>query len=279
MDGYPIDLICRTLNIGRSAYYRQKKEPYTAREAEEKELLSVTERLFRENREEYGRKRMNKALRQAGYSMSEGKTRILMRKGGLWPKQARKYKATTNSKHKYQVAENLLNREFSAEKPNLKWCGDSTYISTDEGWMYAAGIIDLCDKTCVGLAFSERHTQELMLTALDCAKRKYRPAPGLLFHSDRGVQYAAKAYKASLKKHGMVQSMSRSGNPYDNAPMESFWGTVKVGCVLGRRFKTRQEAEQVIFEYVFGFYNTRRYHTSLGLETPLGHRKKLLQSA
>jgi transposase InsO family protein len=241
--------------------------------------LITVERLFRENHEEYGRKRMNKALQQAGHAMSEGKTRKLMRKSGLWPKRARKYKATTNSKHKYQVAENLLNREFSVEKPNLKWCGDSTCIATDEGWLYVAGIVDLCDKTCVGLSFSERHTQELMLMALDEAKRKYRPSPGLLFHSDRGVQYASNAYKERLKKYGMVQSMSRSGNPYDNAPMESFWGTVKTGCVLGRRFRTRSEAKRIIFEYVWGFYNTRRYHTSLGLETPLEYRKKLLMTA
>lgn len=249
------------------------------RENQEKELVDVAKKLFRDNHEEYGRYRLNKALREAGHPMSEGKTRKLMRKGGMWPKRARKYKATTNSKHKYQVAENILNRDFTADKPNRKWCGDSTYVATDEGWLYVAGIVDLCDKTCVGLSFGERHTQELMLAALDEAKRKYRPNTGLLFHSDRGVQYASNAYKERLKKYGMIQSMSRSGNPYDNAPMESFWGTVKTACVLDKRFRTRKEAKQTIFEYVFGFYNTRRYHTALGLETPMEYRKKLMDAA
>jgi len=221
---------------------------------------------------------LHKALNEAGVKVSESKTRDLMKAAGLVPKRCKKYKATTNSKHKYQVAENLLNQDFEAAKPNEKWCGDSTFIATDEGWLYAVGILDLCDRTCVGLTFSERHTKELMLRALDDAKKAYRPKKGLIFHSDRGVQYASNEYKAKLKKYGMVQSMSRSGNPYDNAPMESFWSTVKLGCVEGVRFRTRKEAMKAIFEYVFGFYNTHRYHTSIGLEVPEQYRKRLLEA-
>jgi len=218
-------------------------------------------------------------MREKGHNLSQSKVRELMKEEGLIPKRCRKYKATTNSKHKYQVAENLLNREFTAEQPNRKWCGDSTYIPTDEGWLYVAGIIDLCDKMCVGLSFSDRHTQDLMLRALDTAKQRHRPPEGLLHHSDRGVQYASNDYKARLTEYGMIQSMSRSGNPYDNAPMESFWSTVKLGCVEGKRFRTREEAKRAIFAYVFGFYNTRRYHTSNGLLSPLEYRKNLLSSA
>lgn len=276
---YPVYLVCQTLGITRSAYYQRAKIPQTNKEKETAELRKKARAVFEENYGEYGRTRLKKALESKGYAMSEGKVRKLMKDEGLTPKKAKKYKATTNSKHSYQVAENILNREFKAARPNEKWCGDSTYISTDEGWLYVAGIIDLCDKTCVGLTFSNLHTKELMVKALDEAYKKYRPQAGLLFHSDRGVQYASNAYKEKLKVYRMVQSMSESGNPYDNAAMESFWSTVKNGCVYGVRFKTRKEAIKTIFEYVFGFYNTRRYHTSLGLETPLEYRQKMLKSA
>lgn len=275
LDKYPIILVCRTLGVKRSAYYRRKETPQTAKEQSDMELRKEARKLFEENYSEYGRVRLRKVLGEAGYPMSEGKVRRLMQEEGLVPKKSNKYKATTNSKHKYQVAENILNREFEAEKPNQKWCGDSTYIWTDEGWLYVAGIIDLCAKDCVGLSFSDRHTQELMIEALSEAYKKYKPREGLLFHSDRGVQYASNAYKNKLKEYKMVQSMSRSGEPYDNAPMESFWSTVKTGCVFGRRFRTKQEAILTIFEYVFGFYNTHRYHTSIGLETPNEHRAKM----
>ena len=222
---------------------------------------------------------MKKALNDEGFAVSEGTARKLLRLNGLWPKRCGKYKATTNSKHKYQIADNLLDREFKAEKPNQKWCGDSTYIWTDEGWLYAAALIDLCDKSCVGLSFSRNHTQDLMIKTLEDAVKEHRPPTGLLHHTDRGVQYASNAYKKKLKDYGMIQSMSRSGVPYDNAPMESFWATVKIGCVLGRRFKTRKQAEITIFNYVFGFYNTHRYHSAIGYEIPLKLRRKMLSVA
>lgn len=215
-------------------------------------------------------------MRQAGYDVGEGLVSKLMKTGGLVAAGRKRDKATTNAKHEYPIAPNLLDRNFTAKRPNEKWCGDSTYIATDEGWLYAAGIIDLCDRSCIGLTFSARHTQELMLAALDNAKRKHRPKPGLLFHSDRGVQYACTAYKQRLKAYGMVQSMSRTGNPYDNAAMESFWGTVKKALVCGVRFRTRDEAKRAIFEYVFGFYNTRRLSSVIGYQTPLDYRKTLL---
>ena len=253
--------------------------PQTKKEQERLVLRKEIREVFEKNKSEYGRERLHKAMTARGHKLSMSKVRDLMKEEGLVPKKCKKYKATTNSKHKNQVADNLLNRDFTAARPNEKWCGDSTYVWTDEGWLYVAGIIDLCDKTCVGLTFSERHTQELMIRVLDDAKRKYRPANGLLFHSDRGAQYASNEYKARLKKYGMTQSMSRSGNPYDNAAMESFWGTVKLGCVEGVRFRTRKAAIMAIFEYVFGFYNTRRLHTSIGLVAPLIYRKSLINAA
>lgn len=278
IEDFPVDMICQTIGITRSAYYNRKRNPKTKAEQKREEIKAELRKAFEENKREYGRVRLHKAMGEKGHKMSMGKVRALMNEEGLVPKRARKYKATTNSKHKYQVADNLLSQNFSAARPNEKWCGDSTYIATDEGWLYAAGIIDLCDRTCVGLTFSEKHTQELMTRALDNARREYRPKGGLIFHSDRGIQYAANDYKDRLRKYGMVQSMSRSGVPYDNAVMESFWATVKIGCVIDERFKTRKAAMKAIFEYVFGFYNTQRYHTAIGLETPKRYRESLLET-
>lgn len=267
-------MVCRTLGVKRSTYYKRAKTPQTEKETDDKEKEAKMRAIFAENNAEYGRQRMRKAMREAGYPMSEGKIGRLMQKAKLVARRSKKYKQTTNSKHSYQVAENILAREFEAEEPNKKWCGDSTYIYTDEGWLYSAGIMDLCGRVCIGLSFSERHTQELMLESFEQACKKYRPKPGCIFHSDRGVQYASNAYKDALKEKGMIQSMSRSGVPYDNAPMESFWATVKVGCIYGKRFRTKKEAEKEIFQYVFGYYNTHRYHTANGLETPKEYYEK-----
>lgn len=229
------------------------KIPKTDKETNDETLKEIMTKLFIANNEEYGRVRMHKAMNKKGHPMSEGKIGRLMREANLIPKRSKKYKQTTNSKHKYQVAENILDRNFEAEKPNQKWCGDSTFIRTDEGWLYVAGILDLCGRLCIGLSFSEHHTQELMLESYEQACKMYRPQPGCIFHSDRGVQYASNAYKKALKEKGMIQSMSRSGIPYDNAPMESFWSTVKVGCVYGKRFRTRKQAKKRNFPICFWF--------------------------
>lgn len=278
IEEYPKSLVCLTLNISRSSYHKRIKEPRTKKEAEVENLAKEARRLFEENNSEYGRTRLGKAMREEGYNISDGTVRKLMKKESLIPRKAKKYKATTNSKHSYEVAENLLKREFKASRPNEKWCGDSTYISTEEGWLYVSAIIDLCDRSCVGLSFSSRHTQELMLETLRMGIKEHKPGRGTVFHSDRGVQYASNSFKEELRRNGMLQSMSKSGDPYDNAAMESFWSTVKTGCVYGRRFKTRKEARQTIFEYVYGFYNTRRYHSAIGYEKPLEYRRKLLAS-
>lgn len=279
IERYPADLVCRVIGIGRSTYYERKLRPQTERERKMGRLGKEAARLFEENRREYGRRRLCRAMRQAGHKVGEGLVGKLMRAEGLLPKGRRKYKATTNSKHAYPLASNLLEQDFTANGPNEVWCGDSTYIATDEGWLYVAGIIDLCDRSCVGLSFGVRHTQELMIKVLEDAKGRHRPKPGLLFHSDRGVQYAATAYQRRLGEYGMVQSMSRAGNPYDNAPMESFWATVKKAVVSDVRFRTREEARRVIFEYVFGFYNTHRLHSAIGYQTPLARRLALLDTA
>lgn len=266
-------MICRTINISKSTYYLRRKVPITPSEENIKKLGQAAKEIFEINNQEYGRMRLHKALNESGYRIGITKTGRIMRLYKIVPKTIKKYKVTTNSKHNLEIAPNVISRNFNAEIPNKIWCGDTTYISTEEGWLYAAGIIDLCGKTCVGLAFSDRHNKELAANALKEAKNAYRPKDGLVFHSDRGSIYASNDFKALIKEYKMQQSMSKSGDPYDNAPMESFWATVKKGCINGVRFKTRKEAVKTIFNYVKGFYNTRRYHTSNNLMTPIEYRR------
>lgn len=261
-------MVCRVLGINRSSFYERIKNPKTEKEADDEQLMSEMISVFEKNNEEYGRVRMKKAMKDAGFPMSEGKISRLMKAAALIPKRCRKYTQTTNSNHSNPVADNILNRDFTADAPNKKWVGDSTFLDSDEGWTYASAVLDLFGKRCIGLSFNDRHTQELMLESFQQACKKYRPEPGCIFHSDRGVQYASNAFKEALKEKGMIQSMSRSGVPYDNAAMESFWATVKIGCIYGKRFRTKEEVKKAVFQYVFGFYNTKRYHTANGLKTP-----------
>lgn len=177
-----------------------------------------------------------------------------MRDAGIRAKTVKKYKATTNSNHTLPVAENLLNREFAAEKPNQKWVSDITYVWTDEGWLYLAGVMDLYGRTIVGFSMADHMRKSLVIAALNQAVDRTKAGKGLLVHSDRGIQYASHAYQDVLKKNGFKCSMSRRGNCWDNAPMESFWGKLKQEWLYGQRFKTRDEAKAAIFEYIEVFY-------------------------
>jgi putative transposase len=192
-----------------------------------------------------------------------------MKKNGIKSKTFKKYKATTNSNHNLPVAENLLNREFSADKPNQKWVSDITYVATDEGWLYLAGVMDLCGRAIVGFSMDDHLRKSLVIKALNQAIGRTGANEGLLIHSDRGVQYASKEYQRILKKNEFICSMSRKGNCYDNAPMESFWGKLKQEWLYGRRFKTRLEAKLAIFEYIEVFYNRQRTHSSIGYRVPM----------
>lgn len=178
-----------------------------------------------------------------------------MRDNGIRSKTVKKYKATTNSKHNYPVAENLLNQCFTAEKSNQKWVSDITYIWTEEGWLYLAGVMDLYGRKLVGWSMDSRMKTELVSSALKQAIGRTGASKGLMIHSDRGAQYASKEYQALLIKHGFICSMSRKGNCYDNAPMESFWGKLKMEWLDDYRFKTRDEAKKAVFEYIELFYN------------------------
>jgi putative transposase len=199
---------------------------------------------------------------------SRGRVAHIMRANGIKSKVTKKYKATTNSRHNLPVVENILNRDFNAKKSNEKWVSVITYIPTKEGWLYLAGVMDLHGRKLVGWAMVSRMKTELVSTALKQAIGRTGARNGLIAHSDRGVQYASKEYQQLLKKHGFICSMSRKGNCYDNAPMESFWGKLKMEWLNDFNFKTRKEAKKAVFDYIELFYNRQRTHSTNGYVPP-----------
>ena len=211
---------------------------------------------------------MTAEIRRSGKTVNHKRVERIMKKEGIRSKVARKFKATTNSKHNLPVAENILNREFTAASPNQKMVSDITYLWTDEGWLYVAGVMDLCGQKMVGLSMGERMTKELVITALESAYMRVGRPRGVLIHSDRGSQYCSKDYQNLLKRYGFICSMSRKGNCWDNAPMEAFWGKMKYEWLNEHHFRTRDEARAAVFEYIEIFYNRQRLHESNDYLTP-----------
>lgn len=221
-----------------------------------------------QTRETYGPLRLQPELAAQGFETGRDRIVRLRQELGLRCKQKRKFKATTNSRHGFPVAENLLNQTFSPVKPNEAWVTDITYVMTDEGWLYLAGVKDVFTCELVGYAMGPRMTQDLTAQALWRAVRSKRPPSGLIHHSDRGTQYCADDYRKLVAQFGMVASMSRKGNCYDNAPMESFWGSLKNEMIHHQRYATRANAESAIKEYIEIFYNRQRRHSRLGYVSP-----------
>jgi transposase InsO family protein len=260
--------MCRALQVSRSGYYAFVKRPLSKRAKRRRELLKTIETIFESNHRIYGAPRITRALPDE-QKACKGTVAKLMRENGIRSKTVKKFKATTDSNHTLPVAENILNRDFKAARRNEKWVSDITYIWTDEGWLYLAGLLDLYDSSVVGWSMGNTMRTELVSSALKSAIRQTRPGEGLIVHSDRGVQYASKEYQKLLKKYGFICSMSRKGNCYDNAPMESFWGKLKTEWLYGKRFKTREQAKQAVFEYIELFYNRKRLHSSNDYIAPL----------
>ena len=218
---------------------------------------------------------MMKNLRQEGFEIGRDKTRRLMKSLQLKVKQKRKFKVTTDSNHKLPVATNVLNREFSPSAPNQAWGSDITYLWTQQGWIYLAVIIDLYSRRVVGWSIDRRMKKALVIRALMMAVNLRKPPPGLIHHSDRGSQYASHDYQKLLKQHGMICSMSRKGNCWDNSPVERFFGSLKREWTGDRWYRTRQEAIADVREYVAVYYNSRRLHSTLGYSTPMDYEKTL----
>jgi transposase InsO family protein len=221
----------------------------------------------------YGSPRIHRKLDKQGVHCGKKRVERLMREAGIQAIQKRKFKATTNSKHNLPVAENILNRNFTASSPNMSWTTDITYINTDEDWLYLAAVMDLCSKRIVGYSMQKYLTRELVIEAMNMAIANRRPGRGLLAHSDRGSQYASSDYQRLLWQHGFICSMSRKGNCWDNSPMESFFKTLKTELVYHRHYKSRSEAKLEIFEYIEVFYNRFRLHSAIGYESPEEYEK------
>lgn len=256
------------LEVSRTGYYAWDKRPKSTRDKENEAILEQIKEIHKKNRQTYGSRKITAEIRHRGKLVNHKRIERLMREAGIRSKLARKYKATTNSKHSLPVAENILNREFEADRPNQKMVSDITYLWTDEGWLYIAAIMDLFGQKIVGLSMGERMTKELVINALKSAWLGLGRPSGVLLHSDRGSQYCSHVYQALLRDYGFTCSMSRKGNCWDNAPMETFWGKMKYEWLLGQRFRTRDEARAAVFEYVEIFYNRVRLHESNGYLTP-----------
>ena len=265
---HPVAAMCRVLEVSESGYHAWRQRPPSARTQENLRLETEIKAAHQRTRETYGPQRLQSDLADHGIPASVYRIKRIRRRLGLRCKQKRKFKATTNSSHTLPLAPNLLDRQFAVAAPDRAWVTDITYVATDEGWLYLAGIKDLFNGELVGYAMSDRMTTTLVSQALFRAVAAKRPAKGLIHHSDRGSQYCSHAYRKQLQQFGMQASMSRKGDCWDNAPMESFWGSLKNELVHHRRFATREQATREITEYIEIFYNRIRKQARLGYLSP-----------
>lgn len=260
--------------VKRSSYYDWKANRFgRVIPVEELNIRREIKRLFSESRQSIGSRRMYKKLQKLGFDVGRYKAQRLMREMNLVVKYKRKYKATTNSRHNLPVAENILNRDFNPEKPNQAWGSDITYVWTAAGWVYLAVIIDLYSKKVVGWCTDSRMTKSLVIRALMMAVSLRKPKSGLILHSDRGSQYASHDYQNQLKRFGIITSMSRKANCWDNAPTESFFGSLKQEWIGNTWYQTKEQAISDIREYIAVYYNAKRLHSSIGYMTPLEFEK------
>ena len=271
---YPLLLICRVLEISRSGYYTWLKRPSSKRAQEEGRLELEIKAAHKRTRGTCGPERLQQDLAAHGVKVGICRIRKIRKKLEIRCKQIKKFKATTNSKHALPVAENLLEQKFEAEAPNQIWVSDITYISTDEGWLYCAAHKDLFNGEIVGYALGSRITKDLVVRSLLMAVKMKHPEAGLIHHSDRGSQYCSLDYVKHLGRFNMRVSMSRKGNCYDNAPMESFWGTLKNELVYHQRYTTREQAIREIAEYIEIFYNRQRRQKRLGYLSPAVYERQ-----
>lgn len=256
------------MQVSRSGYYSWRKRGKSKRQREHERLIPIVRAAHKKSKETYGARRISKEIEAHGSACGRTKAGTLMKLAGVAAKQKKKFKVTTDSKHNLPVAPNLLNRQFEVQEPDRVYVSDITYIWTHEGWLYLAVILDLFSRQVVGWSLSNRMTKQLIMDALRMAVWRRRPAPGLIFHSDRGSQYCSNDFQKMLKIHGMLSSMSRKGNCWDNAVAESFFGSLKTEQVFFENYKSREEARRDIVDYIEMFYNSNRRHSYLGYLSP-----------
>jgi putative transposase len=252
---FPVRVLCDVIGVSPAGYYAWRGRPECPRKAANRALLDEIQRLHAAHRGRYGAPRIHAALRARGYAASRGRVERLMRHQGVRATMPRRFRlCTTDSRHDLPVAPNRLDQKFAAERPNQVWLADISYVPTSEGWLYLAVVLDLFTRKIVGWAMRDHMRMELTIAALTMDQRQ-KPPPGLIHHSDRGSQYAAADYRKLLGAAGMIQSMSRKGNCWDNAPMESCFGTLKTELVHQACYKTRDAARHDLFAYIEGYYN------------------------
>jgi putative transposase len=267
---YPVRILCDVLEVSPAGYYAWRSRPESRRSTANRQLVNDIKRVYRDAYGRYGSPRIHIELKAQGRGVSRGRIERLMRHHGIRAIMARPcWVRTTDSRHDLPIAPNLLDRNFVAPAPNCVWLADITYVETDQGWLYLATVMDLYSRRIVGWAMADHLRTELPLAALRMAIAAKQPGPGLIHHSDRGVQYASEDYRKVIQSAGFQASMSRKADCYDNAPMESFFHTLKTELVHHRHYATRQEARREIFAYIEGFYNRTRRHSAIGYISPI----------
>lgn len=268
--------MCKVLEVSRSGYYRWSKSQNTIKQQHQNRLLIWIKEIYEKSKGLYGSRRITKALKRNGINCYNNQVSKIMRINGIMSKRRLKYRITTNSIHKHRIAPNILEREFTVSQANKVWVGDITYIWTKEGWAYLSTVIDLFSRKVVGWSINQRINTELVKQSFTQAIQQRHPENGLIFHSDRGVQYASEEFRNILAKEGVIQSMSRKGNCWDNAVAESFFKTLKSELISWCNFKSRQEAEIKIFEYIEIYYNRWRLHSTNNYLSPNDYELKYL---
>lgn len=273
---HSVGKMAKVLEVSRSGYHAWLGRAVSQRQGAEAELTEQIQEIQRQAKRRYGSPRVTAALRRAGRRVGHNRVARIMKKNGLQARAKRRFRVTTKASGSLPVADNVLGRQFGVAAVNRVWVSDITYLATTEGWLYLAVVMDLCSRRVVGWSMSSRLSTELVLRAFWMAVLSRRPAQGLVFHSDRGAQYASHAFRAALRQVGAIQSMSRKGDCWDNAPSESFFNTLKTELMQGgKAFSSRQAAKAAIFEYVEVFYNRQRLHSSLGNLTPVEFEEAL----
>jgi transposase InsO family protein len=265
---FPVRVLCQVLQVSVSGFYSWRKRGPSQRAREDEQLKVHIRAAHKASRGRYGSPRVQKDLCAQDQHVGRKRVARLMKADGLAARRKRRFRRTTDSTHQHPVAPNLLDRQFTVDAPNAVWVTDITYIWTQEGWLYLAAILDLYSRKVVGWAVDESLERHLALDALAMALSNRRPARGLLHHSDRGVQYASDDYQKALKKDGLICSMSRKGDCWDNAVAESFFATLKAELVYLTEYRTRAEARASLFEYIEVFYNRQRRHSAIGYVSP-----------
>lgn len=265
----PTERLCQIMNVSSRGYRAYRSRPISQSQRKDMVLLAHIREQHRLSLNSYGRPRMTEELKEIGLEVGHRRVGRLMGQNGISVVRTRKHKVTTDSNHKFNIAPNLLNRNFTADHPNQKWVVDISYVWTQEGWLYLAVVLDLHSRRVIGWAVSNRMKRDLAIRALNMAIALRRPPKGCIHHSDRGSQYCSHDYQKLLRQHGFKVSMSGKGNCYDNAAMETFFKTIKAELIWRRSWRTRRDVEVAIFEYINGFYNPRRRHSVLGWKSPL----------